>query len=662
MVHTFTVDKPVRHIVLGTAGHIDHGKTSLVKALTGQDCDRLGEEKRRGITIELGFAAWDLGLDPTGRPIQASIIDVPGHEKLVRTMVAGAGGMDLAMMVVAADDGVMPQTREHLDILRLLGVSQCIVVLTKMDRIDHDQELVEWLEMDVAEALADTPFADAPVIPTSSKTKTGLDTLTESVLALLEKLNTRVDEGPCFMPIDRVFSKAGYGTIVTGTTLRGTLKRGDEAVVLGNSIAPLEGLKVRGLQALGQDQQMVAPGMRTAVNVTGKAAEYIHRGMILASPNAFQTSLTCVAWIEVLSHATPLKDETLIAHLGTTEREARILPLGNREILATHQAGILLRFKEPVAIFAGQRLVLRRPGLHSQATIAGGEILDPTPPEGKGSLSLVASQIPLLTSSVKDRLLALARESRARGVSLHEIARRLPPGAGEQSARSLEKKGKLIRVGNEKTSFVDRDVFQELIKKVVVWTEDHHNAHPTSPGMAEGEIQSKLPKPEKHLAPDLIRHALSQKKLLRDGPHLALPGRGAAIDEETQKALSLVLDLFAKAGATPPTDKDILSTLNLSIKRVSELLSILRRQKKLFKVAEGLHYSSHELTIISGKVISALRPGVSLPASAMKAVLGGLSRKYTIPLLEYLDRQKVTQRHGDTRRLHPSQAVETKGN
>ncbi len=385
------------HIIVGTAGHIDHGKTALVKTLTGINCDRLDEEKRRGITIELGFAPWTLPPTAPGQAsLQASIIDVPGHERLVRTMVAGAAGMDLAMLVIAADDGVMPQTREHLDVLRLLDVPAGIVVLTKCDLMDSDPELIDLIEEDIRAAIAGSLFESAPLIRTSSKTGMGIDAVCEAVRTTAQTLRVRDNEGPVFLPIDRVFNKTGYGTVVTGTTLRGTLRVGEELEAWSDASAPIEQLKIRGMQALGNEASTVWAGMRTAVNLAGRGTESIKRGMVLASPDAFMAVDACVSWVDTLEDIKPIGDEVLTVHLGTSERQARVLPLNQSELAPASAGGILLRFDRPIATYTGQRLVLRRPGVHGQATVAGGEVLDPHPPKGKGAVSLAASQIDAL--------------------------------------------------------------------------------------------------------------------------------------------------------------------------------------------------------------------------------------------------------------------------
>jgi selenocysteine-specific elongation factor len=636
-----------RHLVIGTAGHIDHGKTTLVRALTGIDTDRLDEEKRRGITIELGFAPWKLSDE-----IEASIVDVPGHERLVRTMVAGAGGMDIAMLVVAADDGVMPQTREHLDVLRLLGVPAGLVVLTKCDLVDD--ELLELVEEDVRDAVRGSIFEEAPITRTSSRNETGMEQLSARVLELASAAAARPSEGPVFLPLDRLFSKAGYGTIGTGTTLRGSLKVGDALEAHGESTEPIGSLKVRGLQALGSARDAVSAGMRTAVNLTGRNVEQVSRGMVLTHAGSFVAVDSAVVWVRVLPHAEPLGDEMLSAHLGTSEREARVLPLGAAAIDPGQEGGALLRFSRPIATYAAQRLVLRRPGLHGQATVAGGEVLDPEPPRGKGSVSLAASQLERLRGHVEDRLLAVARESRARGIDEASVLRRLPPGEGENAIRKLEKKGKLVRVPGAGARWLDADLASALVRRVVSMVNAHHDREPLSPGLAEAEVTSRLPPPERHLAELATGLAVSQGRLSRDGAHLAVPGRGAAVDETAKQEMEAIRTLYSKARFTPPTDKEVGEALGLETKRLQELLGLLRRRNELRRVTETLHFDAETMSTIEARVLDKLESQEQMSAPEFKELAGGVSRKWAIPLLEYLDRNKVTLRVGDVRKLHPS--------
>jgi selenocysteine-specific elongation factor len=635
----------MRHLVLGTAGHIDHGKTALVRALTGVDTDRLEEERRRGITIELGFAPWRLAEE-----IEASIIDVPGHERLVRTMVAGAGGMDLAMLVVAADDGVMPQTQEHLDVLRLLGVPKGILVLTKCDLVD--EELHELVEEDVRNTCAGTVFENAPTVRTSAKTGAGLDELRRLVLSAAAKVEARPSEGPVFLPLDRLFTKAGYGTVGTGTTLRGRLAVGDQLEAFGEEAA-VDGLKVRGLQALGSAKTEVLAGMRTAVNLTGRRVDEVKRGMVLAHAGAFCAVESCIVWADVLPKAQPLTQETVTAHLGTAEREATVIPLGSDRIDPGENGGALVRFGKPVAAYAGQRMVLRRPGLHGQATVAGGVVLDPEPPHGKRSVSIAAAQVGALRGSPKERLLALARESRASGIG-KALHRRLPPGVGRKALTSLEREGQLVRVSPHEERWIARDLADDLVSRVVALVASHHDRSPLSYGLAEAEVVSQLPPPEQHLAGLAVQRAVDGGKLVRDAALVAIPGRGGAVDGAAKEELERVRTLYSAAGLTPPNEVEVATELGFERKRLQDILGLLRRQGVLVRVSETLHFDAGALAGLEAAVVEKLATQEQMSAPEFKELAGGVSRKWAIPLLEYFDRCRVTLRVGDARKLHPS--------
>lgn len=637
------------HIVIGTAGHIDHGKTSLVKALTGKNTDLLKEEKRRGITIELGFAGWQLS-----DSLEASIVDVPGHEKLVRTMVAGAGGLDLAMLVIAADDGVMPQTREHLDILKLLQVNRGIVVVTKRDLVD--EEFLELVIEDIQETIEGTPFASHPIVAISSKTGEGLDHLKEQIIALAQNIDKRTSEGPAFLPLDRVFTKEGYGTIATGTTLRGTLLEGDNVEVLGASLDTLTDLKVRGLQALGESQKSVSAGMRTAVNIAGRHTEGIKRGMVLAKQGSFVVVQSAIVWAEILSHARALKSEALSVHLGTCEREATMIPLGTKEIQPGTSGGVLIRFSNPVACFAGQRFVLRRPGIQMQATVGGGEILDPHPASGKGSVALATSQIEKLRGNRRDRIVALATESRSKGLARSEMIRRVPPGETSKELDVMTKKGKLVQIIGGEDRWISVELADSLIHKIVHLVSEHHRREPMSPGMIEAELATQLPPPQQHLAATVIQRAIGQKKLARHETILAVPGLGAAVDIRAKKHMEKILSLLEKTPLTPPNESELLNELRLDTKECRKLLGHLRRNGKIVKATAEIHYSQRCLAEIETKVIHGFQNKEELTASELKDILGAISRKWAIPLFELLDKRQVTIRRGNVRKLHPSRA------
>ena len=430
---------------------------------------------------------------------------------------------------------------------------------------------------------------------------------------------------------------------------------GESVTLLGTNTGPGVELKVRGLQALGSTQNTTGAGMRTAVNLSGKGTEGIKRGMTIAATDTFQSVSSAVAWIEVLQSAPALTEGTVTTHLGTTERETRLIPLGTETLEPGEAGGVLLRFLQPVPAFAGQRLVLRRPGLHGQATIGGGEVLDPEPPTGKGAVSLAASQLHSLRGNAKERLRALARESRAAGINRQAITRRLPPGEARRSAEFLEKKGHLSRIPGQEERWVDSDLLATVVRQAVTMVGNLHDLQPMAEGMLEAEIGSRLPPPEQHLAPLAVNRAVADKKLQRFGAVVAVPGRGSAVSPLDQEDMARISELLSSMELTPPSDTQLKEELQLDEKRLQQLLGYMRRSGNVVKVCTGQHYWTDSLVSLQVRIISSLSAGAELSASEFKDIAGGISRKYAIPLLEYFDREKVTQRIGNLRKLHPTQ-------
>jgi selenocysteine-specific elongation factor len=634
----------MRHVVIGTAGHIDHGKTALVRALTGVDTDRLPEEKRRGITIELGFAPW-----PLAPEVHASIVDVPGHERLVHTMVAGATGVDLALLCIAADDGVMPQTREHLDVLALLGVARGLLVLTKCDLADSD--VLALVETDIRDTVQGTLFADAPLLRTSSRAGTGLDELRQAVLAATRNLPERDASGPAFLPLDRVFQKHGFGTVVTGTLARGSLSVGDAISAWGERGEPVAGLKVRGLQSSNQAQERVSAGMRTAVNVAGRDVEALTRGMVLTNSPHGPLSDACVASVRVLGHAAPLRDEELTVHLGTSERLARILPLGAPEIVAGTTGPVLVRLGAPVAAHAGQRLILRRPGLDRGATVAGGEVLDPRPPRSKGAPRLLASLAGELAKGGGAGIEALALAARGDGLDEAALTWRLQPGERRKTVDKLVNEGRLVAVGDR---LVHRKVVSEACAAVLALVTEHAGASELAAGLSEAELTTRVPPPLRGVVPAALARERERGRLVVKDGLVDLPGRGRSGTEAVAPEATRLLALYKEGRFTPPSDDDAATATGIEPRRLQDVLASLRREGRLVKVTTGLHYDAAALDEITSRVLGLLAELTEVDTGQFKELLGGVSRKYAIPLLEYLDAHHVTVRVGDSRKMHPS--------
>ncbi len=635
-------------LVIGTAGHIDHGKTTLVRALTGVHTDRLEEEKRRGISIELGFAAWQLS-----DTLRASIVDVPGHERLVRTMVAGAMGLDMVMLVVAADDGVMPQTKEHLDILELLGVPCGVVVVSKVDKLVDDPEMLALAEEEIAEALQGTFLENAPRVRVSSTANTGMKALRHTVTELAAQTTRRPGTGPGFLPIDRVFHKPGFGLVATGTMLQGRVHVGDTVEAFDARRARTSEYRVRGVQVQGEGRAFACAGMRTAINLGGKEA--LRPDQVLGSAGAFLQSRHVIVEVRVLKGAASIGDKRLSLHVGTTEREVEPIVLGVEKTLAGGEQGyVLLRATEAVVCFAGQHFVLRRPGAHGQGTVAGGQVIDPLAPSGRGSIERARAIVS--TDDQQARMVYMVLARRGRGISAHALIQRTVPEGREMHIEHALKSGSLLAVPQGKTRyFVAAAWLQHIEQRLHAAIMEQHDRDPLSPGLAESAAQSGLPPPERWLAETVLEHMLKKGTLVRDGAVLGVPGRGTAVNAADRQQLDDVMTLIQDANRQPPLDKVIADKLSVDQKRLATLLNVLRQQHRLLRVSSGLHYPPAVLNAMQNDIVTALSAdeNQSMSASELKVVLGGLSRKFTIPLLEYFDKQRVTLRQGDKRRLHP---------
>jgi selenocysteine-specific elongation factor len=632
------------HRILGTAGHIDHGKTALVRALTGVETDRLPEEKKRGITIELGFAPW-----PVSDELFVSIIDMPGHERFVRTMVAGASGIDGVLLVVAADDGVMPQTAEHLAVCELLGVERGLVIITKSDLVD--EEMLELVQQDAELAVAGTFLEGAPQLACSATTGAGVDEVREAVERLLADAPPRSDAGPVYMPVDRVFTKAGFGTVATGTLLSGVLEAGAELEALpGPRGQPLRGLKGRGLQVHGEATETAHAGVRVAANLRGPDVEALRRGDVVATAGAFEPTGAVHVELRVLDGAPAIAErDELSFHVGTTDRLAKVIPLQDGPLLPGTRGAARVVMDEPVVLFAGQRVVLRKPGMHGQGTVAGGRVLDPHPASGKGSFKRWVALAPRLgAEALEDRLVALVADTRADGASLKELRRRTPPGADlEAKLDELVASGQLMRAGSDGARFVEPAQLDDVKARVLHLVQDFHAQRPLLSGVSPGELETQLPPVLRGLCAPAIQALVDSGELAL--AHGAVRSSGHDPDAggagETRRR---VMDLYAGAGLTPPTDDEAKQALGLAEGELKDVLAELKRRGTLARLGP-LHFHESAIVKLMGRVQSHLDSEDELTTAQFKELAGGLSRKYAIPLLEHLDAAGVTQRRGDVR-------------
>lgn len=629
-------------IIMGTAGHIDHGKTSLVKALTGIDCDRLQEEKKRGITIELGFAFLDL---PGGTRL--GVVDVPGHERFVKNMVAGAAGIDFVLLVIAADEGVMPQTREHLEICALLGITRGLVVLSKVDMVE--EEWFELVQEDVQTFLEPTFLGTAPIIPVSAHKGLGLDALKEHIAALAVEFSRGSRSDVFRLPIDRVFTMHGHGTVATGTLISGSLREDEDL-----EIAP-RGLKskVRGLQVHDRPQERAEVGQRTAVNLHGLEVEELQRGMVLAHPGTLFPSTTWFLELTCLA-STPkaLRQRTqLHFHHGTKETLARIYFLDRDKLEPGETAMAQVRFEEPMVGIYGDRCVLR--SFSPLRTVAGGRLITPLGRKVKRFSPAVERLVRLAVAVGEERImlqLELAGLSGLRFAELRvltcleskELDRLLQNLGGRQEAFLFER---------DSRTYVHGGLVQELCAKMVQFVVEFHAREPMKQGLSRSSLASGW---GKGLHPKLfhfvLERTLKRGELTADGEVFRLPGHKVSLASDQAKLRDTILQAFKQGGPTPPSVKEVLTPLGLEMKEAALVFRLLQEQGELVKVREDMFFAAQAMDQIKDMVRGFFREKEEMEPADFKAVTG-LSRKYAIPLLEFLDKEKMTVRVGDKRRL-----------
>lgn len=666
--------KAPRSLVLGTAGHIDHGKTTLVRALTGIETDRLPEERRRGITIELGFAAWEMAPD-----LRASIIDVPGHEGFVRTMVAGAGGIDLVILVVSAEDGVMPQTREHLNVCQILGIEHGVVALTKVDRLEGDEEAIELAVEDVRSALAESVFAEAPIIPCSGQTGEGLDELRSTLVRMASKLPRRDARGSVVLPIDRAFTIKGHGTVVTGTLLSGVVDLGADnrlrLIPAGPSRATRE-VRSRGAQVRSADQQRVSAGSRLALNLASIEVAEIHRGDVLTRGPTVEAGTVLHAMVAHLPGRDPAWGHGTGVQLcaGTAHAPARLDPLwcvplpdevppaDPQEVtIPPGREGLVrIRLEQPLPLWRDQRVVLRAfsasttAGAHDDhgLTIGGGLVIDPSPSSGRGQRPRwIALGRALASSDPAERIRALVHDAGVHGIDSTAVTRRsgLTDAPARLRAMSEGKRAELIALGGDR--WVHAETARPLIDRVIAGVDRFHADNPMQPGIgrasAEGLLGNRV---DAAVASWAVDQAIGRGALraVDDQGTLARPGKGVPTEGELPEHMQRVLDRYVEAGVTAPNLKDVQAACGLTNRQVLEIVGVLQRTGRLVKLTQdiSLARSSHDALV--DRVREHLREHGRIDVQALKAMTG-LSRKYAVPFLEHLDQLQVTRRSGDER-------------
>lgn len=639
-IHHMEANQHIIPKVIGTLGHIDHGKTSLIRAMTGADPDRLPDEKRRGLTIDLGFAWMTL---PDQGPV--GIIDVPGHEAYIRNMLAGASGIDLGLLVIAADDGVMPQTREHVDILGLLNIPALVCALTKTDRVDAD--MLALAQSDIIDYLGTTPYADTPIIPVSSTTGEGMEALKTALDNALGKVASSRSGHAFRLPVDRSFSLLGIGCVVTGTVWSGHISTGKELTLLPGD----KRIKARRIQVHGETVERAAPGQRTALNLAGIKATDIQRGHVLADPGAFQTWDFLNAELSLLSSAPkPIKSfQKVRIHIGTQEAFAFVVLPGNAKTLTPGQAAVCqLRFLSPVTAARGDRFIVRQES--PLMTLGGGRVLLPT-----------RTKIRPKHTEKFDALKALSTGGLAETVQLiyrwhgqrAPAPETLPPLLNVSSqviadkVNSLVSQGKLINLGEG--LILDPAAFDHLAQRILDAVKTLHERHPARPWLKTLDLRNELPAMDEHLLQALLNHLSEKRKINRERDTLCLPGHREALSPEETAIRKAIAKTHRDNPYKPDSVNVIADACRQPPARVSAQYRLLADSGEMVNIGGQLFFTPQALAEAAEAAQGLTR---DLGAFAVKDFRDALktSRKHAVPLLEYLDRQKVTVKKADNTR------------
>ena len=654
----------MKSIIIGTAGHIDHGKTALVKALTGIDADRLEEEKRRGITIDLGFAHMDLPAGDaknTGDILRLGFVDVPGHERFVRNMLAGVGGIDLVLLVIAADEAIKPQTREHFDILQLLGVQRGITVLTKSDAVD--EETLEVVRLEVEDFLrgtflekSDSGNPDSskpdsgkpsPIIAVSSLTGAGIEELKRAIASMGAEAPSRNSRAIARLPIDRVFTIKGFGTVVTGTLVAGTIHCEDELEVFPTG----RRVRVRGLQVHGETAEAAVAGQRTALNLAGASTEDLSRGMTLAPASTFETTRRADVRLRLLPSAPrALKNRARIHfHSYTMESVAEVVLHGTRQISPGEQVFARIKLPQAVLLLPGDRFILRQ--FSPVVTIGGGIVLDAAPIlRMPGHIEFLQA---LADGNPGNILKARIARRGGRGISMTQLIAETgwPRDVIQTHLESLTKSAEIVYVG---PMLMQAAAFGALQTEIAKALEAFHKNNPLVGGISKEELRTHVrATPEVFEA--VTAKMLREKKIEASGELVRLPGRGVTMKDEEAEAKKKIESAFAAAGLKVPALQEVLAGLKIDKARAQKIVTLLLRDKVLVKVSDDLVFHRGALEELrrqaaAYKATSAGTGVVKIDVAKFKD-LTGVSRKYAIPLLEYLDRERVTRRVGDIREI-----------
>lgn len=623
----------MRYIILGTAGHIDHGKSSLVKALTGIDPDRLKEEKERGITIDIGFA--DLAYPDD--ELTVGIVDVPGHEKLISNMLAGAGGIDMVLMVIAADEGIMPQSREHLAICDLLNIQSGLIAVTKADLVEK-----EWLSLvadEISSFVKGTFLEHAPIVPVSSRTGDNLDLLKKEIRELALSITPKTSGGLFRLPIDRVFTLKGFGTVVTGTAVSGAISVDAPLDILPCGVTT----KVRGLHSHGKAITKAYAGQRVAINLQGVDKDELRRGDVAVAPSSFTPTKTLDLSLDLLKDVPPLKNRGLVHfYTGTPETVARVILYEHEELKAGEHCFCQFRLQDPVIAMAGDRYIIRR--FSPLQTLGGGEVLDPTPGRRRRKDG-IEDLIIYRTGQLGQKIELKIQKAGLTGISVPALTGWINADrpAMQQALKILEQTGALIR---HEDILIHVHAFDLINSRVQELLRAFHKEHPLKPGMVKEEVRAHL-----NVDTKLFNFLISSlKDVIVDKDLIRLKTFTVALSGAAEVHKTKILELLTKGEFQPPTKQEMAETLKMDQKQITDILTILAKERSVVRINESVYLSAaaYERMISLLRTFFLKKP--ELTVAEFRDLLN-TSRKFALPYLEHLDAAKVTLRLGDVRKF-----------
>ena len=629
------------HVIIGTAGHIDHGKTALVKALTGIETDTLPEERDRGVTIDIGFAYWK---------DDVTIIDVPGHERFVKNMVTGVCTVDLALFVVAADDGVMPQTREHLGILNLLGVPRGIVALTKVDLVEGDW--LELVEEELQEVVAETFLEDAAIVRVSSTTGEGIDDLQEVIEEEIAQIEARPDRGVFRLPIDRAFSVQGFGTVVTGTVISGAVQVRDELALLPSG----KNVRVRGVQTHGRDVEVARVGARAAINLSGVVVDEVSRGDLLAQPGYFETTYMIDARLHMLPDAPAEVANRTRVHLlmGPREVLARVILLEGEKLSPGDSQFVQLRLEEPGVAARGDRFVIRR--YSPVQTLGGGVVLDPQPVKHRRFRTAVVEMLRELERDDPTRvLLTRLQAARWQPRTALQLAAEMALSASEIEDRlgACVDSGDAIRyVQAGKTRYVHATCWRDLQEGICDAMRVFHEAHPLRPGARRDELRAWVKgDPDSDLFARGVEHLIHTGALKSDHAMIGLRDHEIALTPEQEALRDDIARLLRSGGAMPEDLRGLPEAVHASAKAVREVVSAMQAMGQVTRLDDTLLFHPEVIEEVARQLVNYLKKNAEIDVSTFRNLIA-TTRKFAVPLLNYFDTQGITIRQGDARVLN----------